>query len=93
MAGGSSVMRFWHCSLTAASAPATVWSQAASSITPMPFSDGQISLLVSLAIHSSWLGPQLDPAATVISAAASTLSRAKAQPLMTALRKATVVSA
>src|SRR5690606_41848177 len=84
-------MRCWPCSLTAASAPATVCSHAAASTTPTPFGAGQMSLLVSFAIHSSWLGPQVEPAASVISAADWTSSRAYAQPRMTALSSATVV--
>src|SRR6476619_2797708 len=68
-AGGSSVIGDAPVSFTAESAPFTVASHAASSITPMPSGDGQMSLLVSLTIHSSWLGPQLEPAAMVMSEA------------------------
>ena len=93
LAGGSSVMRCAPVSLTAARAPSTVCCHAASSMMPMPSGDGQMSLLISFIIHSSWLGPHAEPFARVISAASSGLSRANAQPLTTAFRNATVVSA
>ena len=76
VAGGSSVMRCAPDSLTAARAPFTVLSNAASSMTPMPSADGQMSLFVSLTIQSSWLGPQPEPAAMVISDASSGFSAA-----------------
>jgi len=71
VSGGSAVMRCAPVSLTAASAPSTVRFQASSSMMPKPSGDGQMSLLISFLLHSSWLGPQPDPFARVISAASA----------------------
>ncbi len=57
-------------------AMSTVCCQAASSMTPMPSVEGQISLLTSLVIQSWWLVPSCEPAAVTMSAASCGLSRA-----------------
>ena len=63
-------------SFLVSSAMSTVCFQAASWIIPTPAVDGQISLLISLVIHSWWLSPSVDPASATILAASSGLSRA-----------------
>ena len=66
----------------------TVRSHAASSMMPMPFSAGQMSLLTSFICHSWWLSPSCEPAATTMSRQASGLSRQYAQPWIDAASEA-----
>src|SRR3954471_20445142 len=68
----------------------TVCFQAASSTTPMPPVDGQISLFTSFICQSWWLLPSLEPLATTRSRHFSALSRQYAQPLIVAARNFTV---
>src|SRR4030095_6767610 len=68
----------------------TVCFQAASSTTPTPPVDGQISLLTSFTCQSWWLLPSLDPLATTRSRHFSVLSRQYAQPLIVPTRNFTV---
>src|SRR4051794_25364854 len=68
----------------------TVCFQSASSTTPIPFFDGQISLLTSFICQSWWLLPSLEPLATTRSRHFSGLSRQNAQPLIVAVRNFTV---
>ncbi len=74
-------------------AMSTVCAHASASTIPIPFVDGQISLLTSLVIHSWWLWPRVEPASVTIWAASSGLSRANTQPLIDALTNFLATSA
>jgi hypothetical protein len=74
-ASGAFVMTVAPSAFFVSIATCTVWSQAASSTMPIPFSDGQISLLISFICQSWWLAPSLEPLATTMSRHFSALSR------------------
>ncbi|OLT20719.1 hypothetical protein BJF78_09085 [Pseudonocardia sp. CNS-139] len=89
---GSWVSTVWPSAFTAVRATPTVCCHAASSTTPIPSGEGQMSLFTSLTCQSWWLAPSVDPAATTRSRHCSTLSRQYAQPSSEPARNRTVWS-